>query len=468
MAGEPTGRRAEDSHSRWFGLLEERLPFGVAPAVMLVLLLVSAPFVLGRRQAPGKVLKVWTFAQAHYDEYVNRVPLFEQAHPGVTIDLQLLPGNVMFDKLMSAFLADVGAPDLAEVEISAIGRFFLGRKSDCGWVDLKPRLVEEGYYDQMVQARFVPWSNRGSIYGVPHDIHPVVLLYRQDLLSEAGVDLPAEVETWDDFVQVFGDRRLTDTNGDGTVDRYAIMLIRDGVGHLRALLLQRGGDLFDAGGEVLMDGELCLDTLMFMRRLFYDYDFVFQQPAFGPDLYGPMKEDRLYTVLAADWFIGLIRKFAPELAGKWRAMPLPAWEPGGRRTSTWGGTMMGMTQQCEDKDLAWELLKFLYFDKDVVANRFATTRILPPYIPSWDAPCFRQPDDYVGGRPLGELLVELAPSVPGVQQNQYTAEALEEMNKAVYDVLNNDDYDRERAAQRLRKAANKIRERIEHDRFRTE
>ncbi len=352
MASEASKRGDRSPRVGLLDRLEDRLPIGLAPAAMLALLVLSAPFVLRPRSRKGDVIRVWTFAQTHFDEYEARVGLFEERHPGVAVDLQLLPGNVMFDKMISSFLSGVGAPDLAEVEISSVGRFFLGRKSDCGWVDLKPRLEAEGYLDQVVQARFVPWSNRGSIYGVPHDIHPVVLLYREDLLSAQGIDLPSEVETWDDFIRLFADRRLTDTDGDGEVDRHALMMIRDGAGHLRLLLNQRGTDFFDAEGNVLMDSEECLDTLTFMRSLFYDYDFIFQQPQFGPDLYGPMKEDRLYAVMAPDWFIGLVRKFAEGLAGKWKAMPLPAFEPGGRRTSTWGGTMMGMTKQCEDKDLA--------------------------------------------------------------------------------------------------------------------
>jgi arabinosaccharide transport system substrate-binding protein len=110
-------------------------------------------------------------------------------------------------------------------------------------------------------------------------------------------------------------------------------------------------------------------------------------------------------------------------------------------------------------------LEFLYFDPDAAANRFELTRILPPLIPAWEAPIFSEPDDYVAGRPLGEVLIELAPQVPDVQQNQYTSEALEEMNKAAYDVLNNEDYTREQTAERLTQAADKVRARVAKDRF---
>lgn len=434
---------------------------------MVVLLAVSAPVVLTRPSATQADIDFWVFAQSHYEEYKPRVAEFETLHPGVRVNLQMLPGNVETDKLMAAFLSDTGAPDVVEIEIGAIGRFFLGAKSDIGFADLTEPLKSGGYYDRMVKTRFIPYSNRGSIYGIPHDIHPVVLLYRDDLLREKGVtDFPEQVQTWDDFVQFWmrNRRPLLDTDGDGQDDRYALMLDQSSSRHLRLLLNQRGGDYFDAEGNVHVDSDLCVDTLLFMRRLFDDYGFVFPQPAFGPDMYGPMKEDRLYCCLAPDWFIGLIRMFCPELEGKWRAGPLPAWEPGGRRTSTMGGTMIGITKQCENFDLAWELVTFLYFDPDAAANRYEHTRIITPLRDAWDSPVYNRPDPYMGGQVLARLLTSLADDVPPVYQDQYSAECWQLMDKAAYRVLTNPDAD---AKAILRDVAQRLRRRIARDRFRT-
>ena len=45
--------------------------------------------------------------------------------------------------------------------------------------------------DKIVAARLAPWSKDGVIFGVPHDVHPVAIAYRDDLFREAGIDLPA-------------------------------------------------------------------------------------------------------------------------------------------------------------------------------------------------------------------------------------------------------------------------------------
>lgn len=442
----------------------EDFPLGRAPAVMLFLLLLSIPFLPHPQKHPGvkDQIEFWVFASTHYDEYLARIPLFEKTYPGVKIRLQQLPSNVLADKLMAAFLSETAAPDLVEIEISQAGRFFLGRISDIGFEDLTERLKKEGWLQRVVRQRFVPWSSRGHIFGVPHDLHPVVLLYREDLLRPLGINLPQQVQTWDDFLHLFSRKELLDINGDGHQDRFAIMFNQTDSGHVRLLLYQRGGNLFDSQGRVLMDSPLAVDTVEFARKLFKKR-LAFPTPPFGPDLYGPMKEDRVYCVMAPDWFVGMIRKFAPELSGKWRAMPLPSWQKGGRRTSSWGGTMIGMTKQSKNKKLVWELLKFLYFDKGALVNRYEKTRIIPPLKEAWKDPVFAQPDPYLGGQPLGLLFVQLGKEVPPVIQDQYAPEAIQEMDRACYKILTNPKADTQ---QILTEAGNRIRQRIQRDRFR--
>ena len=111
---------------------------------------------------------------------------------------------------------------------------------------------------------------------------------------------------------------------------------------------------------------------------------------------------------------------------------MPAWHPGGRRTTTRGGTMIGMTKQCTNPDRAWELLKFTYFDRAGLVNRYETTRIIPPLKSAWDAPIFKEPDTYLGGQPLGDLFIQLAPDMPPRYQNPYWSEGADLLNDAIF------------------------------------
>src|SRR5262249_29990656 len=105
-----------------------------------------------------------------------------------------------------------------------------------------------GLYDRMVETRFSLWTARGRIYALPHDVHPVMLAYRKDLVEKLGIDV-SQLDTWDKFVAV-GQRISRDENGDGIVDRYMIDLRYDGNWGLDTLMLQRGGGFFDKEGNV--------------------------------------------------------------------------------------------------------------------------------------------------------------------------------------------------------------------------
>ena len=67
--------------------------------------------------------------------------------------------------------------------------------------------------------------------------------------------------------------------------------------------------------------------------------------------------------IAPDWRTYTVEMEVPNVAGKMKLIPLPGWEKGGRRTSTWGGSGVAITRATKNPELAWELAKTLYFDK---------------------------------------------------------------------------------------------------------
>jgi arabinosaccharide transport system substrate-binding protein len=176
-------------------------PFGQAAFSMLVVALLSG-FWLAAHPSPAKTatLTYWTFAKTHYLAYQQAVPSFEAAYPGVKVDLQLVSGTAVTTRLQAAFWADLDVPDLVEVEISSAGSFFRGPLKDVGFLDLTERIHQTGLWDRMVQARFAPYTSRGHIFGLPHDVHPVQLAYRRDIFAKEGVDA-GKIRTWDDFIR---------------------------------------------------------------------------------------------------------------------------------------------------------------------------------------------------------------------------------------------------------------------------
>lgn len=413
-------------------MVEPMNHLGKAPLIFGLLFLLAFPVIVFRGDDRSDTLEFWIFAQTHYDEFSARIPAFEAANPGVKVELRLI--SKLHDKLLAAFLSGIGGPDLSEVEISSVGRFFKGTKEEIGFVDLTDRIEREGITDEFVQARLAPWSLGGRVYGLPRDVHPVMLLYRHDVYEVAGID-PASIETWHDFVRET--RPLArDEDGDGRADRYPIMLSAHKPGHFWLMLLQNGGGMFDEDGGIIIDNDIAVSTLEFYCSLLNEEQLAIPEFSQDPASYAAMKEGIILGVLAPDWYISFVRRFVPELEGKWRAMPLPAWREGERRTSTWGGTMIAVTKQAENPDLAWEFAKFAYMDDEALANRYRKTFIIPPIRSAWSNPVYGESEAYLDGQVLGRSLTELAPHIPGFHLNPYWAEANDLLRLAVYEATN--------------------------------
>ena len=385
--------------------LEDMLPFGKAPALIL-LITMGAGFYLAFHPVSEQraTMRFWTFARNHSVPYQKATPSFEAKHPGTTLDVQLVHGEAVTSRLRAAFWADLDVPDLVEVEISRAGSFFRGPPEDMGFIDLMPILRSTGYYDRIVKTRFAPYTNKGKIYGLPHDVHPVMLAYRRDLFEAAGIDVE-QIKTWEDFVRV--GQQITVPG-----ERYMIELSDSGAHHYEMFLFQRDGGYFDAEGRLTMDDETALETLLFFIPLVAGEGRIASDLGSGRVFTQAVEQGYFLSFVCPDWRSKVAETDIPRMHGKMALMPLPAVASGGRRTSTWGGTMLGITKACPNPELAWQVAEHMYFDKAELAVRFRETNILPPLKDAWEHPAFDEERAYWSGQPLGRLYANLADEVP--------------------------------------------------------
>jgi arabinosaccharide transport system substrate-binding protein len=399
-------------------------PFGKAAFTLLICALLTGGW-LALHPPPPKTatLTLWTFAQPHYEAYQTAARSFEAAHPGMKIDVQLVSNDGLAARLQAAFQADLDVPDLAEIEISTAGTFFRGPLNHIGFVDLTDRIHRSGLWDRMVQARFAPYTRRGRIFGLPHDVHPVQLAYRRDLFAQLNID-PDKIETWDDFIAV--GRRVTVPGR-----RYMIEFSDTSRDNLETCLLQHGGGYFDPQGHCILDNDRAVETLCWYVPLVAGKTQIGNSLGGGQILTKAVEDGYLLCVIAPDWRTKSLEKIIPRMAGKMALMPFPALTRGGPRTSTWGGTMLGITRHCRRQELAWEFAQHLYLDKSQLAQRFADTNILPALRDAWDQPAFHDPRPYWSNQPLGALYARLAPQVPFQYSSPFIETAKNKLSEAL-------------------------------------
>ena len=382
---------------------------------------------------PANGTQFWIFALLHQKVYQPAIAEWNRRHPGQEVQLTLLSGGAIQQRMMSAFLSATPIADLLEVERYTAGAAFAGPLDQVGFVDLTGRLKRQGLLDRINSPSFSPWTSRGHIFGIPHDVHPVLLVYRADLVEAAGIDV-SRIETWDDYFRVMAPL-MKSLDGSGRIDRYLINGSPAEPFPVEMLLLQAGGNYFDDRENPAFNTPL---NARFLARLVTWYTGP-RRVARSLDYFSASGHQMLVDgltigLLAPDWYAGLMRAQIPALAGKLKVMPLPAWERGGRRTSAWGGTMLAIPKSSRHQDSAWEFAQFLYLSPQVAEALYREAAIVSPVRANWSNPIYDQPDPYFCGQPLGRLYLNQAPHVPLRSSSPYVLQATTLFDDCVIDL----------------------------------
>jgi arabinosaccharide transport system substrate-binding protein len=393
----------------------EKFPYGKAPFwLLLVAIGASLLRLFGASHRPARAdLVMVTFSSGHYEAYKRAIPEFERQR-GITVQLQYASAISLQSRLQNAMLAGTDVPDIAEIIEASISFFARGPRQDIAVLDLTDRIRASGLDRRLVASRLSLWSHEDRVYALPHDVHPVMLAYRRDLIDKLKIDV-RELDTWDKFAEV-GRRVTRDTDGDGTIDQYMIDVSYDGSWGIVSLILQKGGQLFDPLGKVVFSNEITVDVFLWLlrqsfgpHRIAYDADASVQS---GQSLMKALTDGLVLFVWTPDWRSHIFQEEAPHLKGKMALMPLPAWESGGRRTTVWGGTGLIIAKQSKHPDWAWDLANFLYFDAKEMGARFTGTNIIPVLTDAWSLPELDAPNPYYSDQPIGRLYADLAPTTP--------------------------------------------------------
>lgn len=413
--------------SRLQRLLDD-LPMGPAPLLVAAIALFSAVALLFTpTQRSDADLIFWTYSPDHHNAYSRSIQQFIDTH-GVTAEVQLVHQSAINQRLSSAFWANANVPDLVEVEITDVGQFFRGPVDQIGFRDLTPWLEASGMLENIPANRLAAYTHRGRIFGIPNDVHPVMFAYRADLLypllESAGMTID-DLGTWDAFTRFA--REVVRPAG------HYMLQMEDAAGYnFEPFLYQAGLDYFTADGDVAIDSEEIVQLLMWWLPLVAGPDAIAVNfGSWGAPFFRGLEQGDYLMVIAPDWRTGSIERNLPQLSGRMKVMPLPAFEPGGRRTSSWGGTMLGITRATPDPDLAFALAMHFYGDLEIREDNFRSTNILPSDRRAWERPAFQEERAFWSGQRLGQEFAALADQVPVQTGHPFLAMAKGQLGNVV-------------------------------------
>jgi arabinosaccharide transport system substrate-binding protein len=400
--------------------------------IILIIAIVSGAFVLSRKNVnQDHDLEFWVFADTHYEMYTDLLekewnpqhqPVPGDPKSGLRVKAIHLTNTAEQQKMLSGFYSETPIADLLEIERGKVGAAFAMPLDQIGFYDLTERLKAKGpdglsLLDKINEPSFSPWTTQGHIFGLPHDIHPVMLCYHADTVEAAGIDV-SKIETWDDFVRLLGPL-MKEKDKDGSPKHSLLNLYTEGVNQIEMLMLQNDGRYFDENGAPDINTPQNAQTIA-QIVLWCTGDTVadggtriaMKAPEFNNGADNNRATGKVIASMVPDWLAGFYQRNIPQMGGKVKLMPMPAWKKGGRRTSIWGGTMLGISKRTPDFEKAWKFALELYTSPKIAEKLYRDAGIVSPVKAMWTSPIYDEPVPYYSGQPRGRLFLNLASEVP--------------------------------------------------------
>ena len=301
----------------------------------------------------------------------ERIKVWEESHPGVTVEVVPIGWEDIPDKIPLQIHAK-NVPDIFTIESLWLGKF---GKMPGGVVDLYE------FMDEELISTLVPAYKGGEIDGkmaaLVWNPNPWVLVYNKDLIKRAGVS--GRPKNFNDFMnQVQKVSALgSDIFGFGMmlgVDEYS-------ADTFHIVLWQLGGDILNASGRPFVTSQGTMEVVQMVKDA-VDAGFI----PFG-------EEVRNLRVMFTNGQIGFFFE-GPWIAGvlDGLGMSRDEWD-----VASWPGEvqpashMLCMAQQSKHKDLAWDLMKFIVTDETTTRRFFKLTGLMPLVAAQYDDPIYDNP-----------------------------------------------------------------------------
>jgi multiple sugar transport system substrate-binding protein len=291
---------------------------------------------------------------------------------GIDVNVQLVGWDVQLDRIRNAAVSGKG-PDVTQAGTTQVPFFAaLG-----GFEDLSSRVAdiggEEAYAPGVWQTTQV--TGQDGDYAVPWFTEARSIYYRKDLLKKAGIDPETAFTDWDAFRAT-----LEKLKASGAVDNKKTYAFGSPGKQAFDLVHHVMPFVWDAGGAELNEDatESTINTPEAQEGVQFIADLVpeglFDPTALekdGQQVEDSFKGGRLAVWIGGPWVLATIPRkdddvWNPVARKNVGVAPMPA-GPSGDAYTFVGGSNLMMFKSSENKDAAWELMKFLSEDSTQAA-----------------------------------------------------------------------------------------------------
>lgn len=292
-------------------------------------------------------LKVYMWWDPTKYEHLNAMKEeFEAQNPDLKIEFVTIPSK--YANTMVIKLAGGEIPDVMMLAMDQIPRY-----AQNGMIMPLDDYASQDYLSSLYPVVQDALTIEGKLFAVARDITPKVMYLNTKMFAEAGIEIPSEDWTTDDFVEIA--QQLTKGNG---VDTQWGYYWKNNTDQTFALIAAFGGKLYSEDGlhSVLSTDENTKEAVQFMYDLYNTYKVcpsAEQAAQFGDSEYAPFIANKV-----AMQIMGLSNQNVLDEAGsEYTVLPLPSVD-GVSRSSSFVNSWV-IPASAKNPELSWRLLEFL-------------------------------------------------------------------------------------------------------------
>lgn len=272
---------------------------------------------------------------------------FETANPGTDIQIEVVPWDVLQQKLTT----DISGG--ANADLAIIGTRWLIDYVDQGVAAPLDSYITPEFKDRFIETFLTPSVMNGQTYGLPIAASARAMYYNKDLFEKAGV---AKVpDTWDEVKAAA--EKIKAIGGDVYGFGLQGKEIETDV-YFYYAFWSFGGNLIDPDGTSGLDSEAGYQAAALYKSLI---DEGLTEPGVTSlnreDVQNLFKQGRVGMMITAPFLSNQIKEEAPDL--QYGVAAIPAGPTGDR--GTYGVTdSIIMFENSQNKDTAWKFLDYLF------------------------------------------------------------------------------------------------------------
>lgn len=357
---------------------------------------------------------------------VESAKSFNQKYPKIKVNVQEygLAQNV-YERYSVILSSGVGVPDIIQIESDYVQTF--AETYPQYFFDMNGYIDIEGKVDPSKIS--TSYDSEGKLVSIPWDSGPVVMFYREDLFNQAGIDINSII-TFEDYISA--GKKLKEKFPNITMT--GLPFTQD-ENLFRCLLVANKSYYLNNKGEITVASSKAIETLQMIKRLI-DEGFAKNTINWDGGIVAN-KNGELASWIMGGWWGGTIKDQMPEMKGKWKIAPIPAF-PDGARASSSGGAGLSITASEPIKQaVALEFIKESLMNVDNQLMMYEKYSLFPSYLPTYDDARFLKSDDYFGDD-FNKILADVTKEIPNVIYASKDFAEIKNTVVSVYeDVLNN-------------------------------